>query len=85
MATPAEWYYGLPIVSRVWLTGAVLTGVGAKFGLLSPMTIAFIPELTFQHLQVKRDGAVYCNLPHLTLTHVFSKRDSHASRSGALC
>lgn len=54
MATPAEWYYSLPIVSRVWLSGAVLTGVAAKFGMFSPMTIAFIPELTFQHLQVGR-------------------------------
>ena len=52
MATPAEWYNALPIVSRVWLSGAVLTGLGSKFGLFNPMTIAFIPDLTFQGFQV---------------------------------
>lgn len=54
MATPQEWYYGLPIVTRVWITGAVLSGIGARFGLLQPYTIAFIPSLTFEHFQVWR-------------------------------
>ena len=55
MATdsPAEWYYGLPIVSRVWLSGAVLAALGSKFGLFSPWTVAFIPHLVFKKYEVR--------------------------------
>lgn len=37
-----EWYYKLPIVSRVWFTSAVLSGLATRFGLLkNPWLLAF--------------------------------------------
>ena len=53
MASPAEWYYALPIVSRVWLSGAVLSALGSKFGLFNAWTIAYIPQLAFMKFEVR--------------------------------
>ena len=40
MSTPSEFYQALPPVSRVWLTAAVLSGIGAKLRLVQPLQLA---------------------------------------------
>ena len=34
MSSPGEWYAALPPVTKVWLTSAVLSAIGAKLDLL---------------------------------------------------
>lgn len=44
--SPEEWYFSLPIISRIWLTAAVTSGIGAKLGLIHPGQLAFlIPQI----------------------------------------
>lgn len=54
MSSPGEWYQALPPVTKVWLTTAVLSGVGAKLKLISPGLLHFAPALVFsKKLQVR--------------------------------
>lgn len=52
MADPQTWYQSLPIVSKVWLTGAVGSALAGRFGLLHPSQLAFYMPYIFQKLQV---------------------------------
>ena len=48
-----EWYYNIPIVSRVWFTSAIVSALGARLSLLNPYTLAFFPTAVFSKFQVR--------------------------------
>lgn len=54
MPTPQEWYNGLPIVSRIWLTAAVVSGLGTKLGLINPYLLIFSWEAVWHKFQIWR-------------------------------
>lgn len=51
-ATPQEWYSSLAPVTKVWLTGAVASGLLAKLGFLDPGLLALFWDKIFTKFQV---------------------------------
>ncbi|ETV69259.1 hypothetical protein H257_14897 [Aphanomyces astaci] len=54
MNDPLEWYYEIPIISRLYLTGAFLTTVACALELISPFSLYFNFNLIFYRGQVWR-------------------------------
>ncbi|KAJ0395721.1 hypothetical protein P43SY_006369 [Pythium insidiosum] len=54
MNDPLEWYHEIPIVSRLFLTGAVLTTTACALDLVSPFSLYFNFNLIFLKGQVWR-------------------------------
>ena len=52
--TPEEWFKSLPVVSRGWFVAALLSTVGFQFGLVNPVSLAFIPSQVIPGMQVWR-------------------------------
>lgn len=53
MNDPLEWYYEIPIVSRLYLTGALLTTTACALDLVSPFSLYFNFNLIFFKGQVR--------------------------------
>ncbi|CAI5722699.1 unnamed protein product [Hyaloperonospora brassicae] len=54
MNDPLEWYYDIPVVSRLYLTGSVLTTTACALDLVSPFSLYFNFQLIFLKGQVWR-------------------------------
>lgn len=53
MATPQQWYQGLPPLTRYWLTAAVVTGFACRFGALPLNWLHLDWTLILTKLQVR--------------------------------
>lgn len=68
----------VPPVTRAWLTAAVVSTLGTRFGLFNIMLLAFNPSLIWNNFQV-------CLLPRRSmLPFVFLTYFASFCRSGAL-
>ncbi|OQR98170.1 Der1-like family [Achlya hypogyna] len=54
MNDPLEWYYEIPVISRLYLTGAFLTTAACALELISPFSLYFNFNLIFYRGQVWR-------------------------------
>uniref|UniRef100_A0AAV1V8W6 Derlin n=1 Tax=Peronospora matthiolae TaxID=2874970 RepID=A0AAV1V8W6_9STRA len=54
MNDPLEWYYDIPVVSRLYLTGSFLTTTACALDLVSPFSLYFNFHLIFMKGQVWR-------------------------------
>ncbi|CAG8598493.1 13870_t:CDS:2, partial [Ambispora leptoticha] len=55
MAIPVEdWYYEVPVITRTYLTAAVMTSLAVQVGLVSPFQLYFNYGLTFWNYQYWR-------------------------------
>ncbi|CAK4472013.1 unnamed protein product, partial [Aphanomyces euteiches] len=54
MNDPLEWYYEIPVISRLYLTGAFLTTAACALELVSPFSLYFNFNLIFYRGQVWR-------------------------------
>ncbi|ETV96887.1 hypothetical protein H310_10163 [Aphanomyces invadans] len=54
MNDPLEWYHEIPVISRLYLTGAFLTTVACALELISPFSLYFNFNLIFYRGQVWR-------------------------------
>lgn len=63
MNDPLEWYYEIPVVSRLYLTGSFLTTAACALDLVSPFSLYFNFSLIFFKGQVRPTAAArrsYC-------------------------
>lgn len=60
MNDPLEWYYEIPIISRLYLTGAILTTTACALDLVSPFSLYFNFNLIFFKGQVRVCLCVLC-------------------------
>lgn len=51
---PQEWFKSLPLVTRYWFGGALITTCAGNFGLVSPMKLVFIWEYILENFEVWR-------------------------------
>jgi hypothetical protein len=51
---PQKWYYDLPPFTRLWLTVAVLSSVGFRFGFVDPFLLAFDLDSIWYSFQVRK-------------------------------
>ena len=56
MNDPLEWYYDIPIVSRLYLTSSFLTTTACALDLVSPFSLYFNFNLIFFKGQVRHDN-----------------------------
>lgn len=53
MSTPSEWYGTLPLITKVWLTCAVVTGLIVRFEYMPPTVFLVDWNAIFKHWQVR--------------------------------
>lgn len=61
MIDPLEWYYEIPVVSRLYLTGSFLTTTACALDLVSPFSLYFNFNLIFFKGQVRGQLRWHCN------------------------
>ena len=54
MADPLNWYFDIPMVSRCYLTGAIVVTTACFLDLVSPLTLYYNYDLIFQKGQYWR-------------------------------
>ena len=54
MTTLQDWYLEVPLITRVYLTGSMLTTAACSLELISPFSLFFNFRLVFVKLQVRR-------------------------------
>ncbi|CAG8756052.1 20988_t:CDS:2, partial [Gigaspora margarita] len=79
MAIPIEdWYYDVPIITRTFVTAAVLTSLSVQVGLVTPFQLYFNFDKAFYDLQLL---SPLSNMPFLgsplafTLVYIWSRRN----------
>ncbi len=69
--SPQEWYLGLPIFTRTWLTAVVITALGVRFGYANPYKIMFDYVAVFTQFQVWRILTCFLFLGPLSFNWIF--------------
>lgn len=54
MSNPQEWYLSVPAVTRAWLTAAVITTIGSRFGFVPVAKLAFDASAVVNKFEVRR-------------------------------
>lgn len=69
--TLEQWYYDVPIVTRVWTTAAVLTSVLVQCQIVTPFQLFYSPASVWQKRQYWRLGTTFLYFGPLSLDFMF--------------
>ena len=53
MGTLNDWYFEIPLITRVYLTGSMLTTAACSLELISPFSLYFNLRLVFTRMQAR--------------------------------
>lgn len=85
MNDPLEWYYDIPIISRLYLTGAILTTTACALDLVSPFSLYFNFNLIFFKGQVRVCICIYIYAVLCVIHAIMSRWFCEADSTDVLC
>jgi hypothetical protein len=74
--TLEQWYYDVPIVTRVWTTAAVITSVLVQCQVVTPFQLFFSVSSVFRKRQVPTSPLLHPPLSPLTPPTVLATRNN---------